>query len=99
MSLSGVFGGVIFVEPSSSVAEEDLLILLSVPSSIPESCLLFKLKGSCVNGLPKTNIISLIQIYKDNYNQIIKIFKMLNFIIKFISVKLLRFDELTLQRF
>lgn len=53
MSLSGVFGGVILVEPSSSVADEDLLILLSVPSSIPESCRLFKPKGSCVNGLPK----------------------------------------------
>lgn len=50
MSLSGVFGGVIFVELSSSVADEDLLVLLSVPS--PESCLRFRLSGSCVNGLP-----------------------------------------------
>lgn len=35
MSLSGVFGGVMLVDPSSSVAEEDLRMLLSVPS--PES--------------------------------------------------------------
>lgn len=50
MSLSGVFGGVMLVDPSSSVADDDLRKLLSVPS--PESCLRFRLKGIWVNGLP-----------------------------------------------
>lgn len=67
MSLSGVFGGVILVDPSSSVADEDLLRLRSVPSSIPESCLLFKLKGNCVNGFPKNSKLN-------PYKQVVKLF-------------------------